>query len=81
MGIESGIPLDLLMVIVAFVMLFVAAPSVIRSIWRLRPAQASAPPSAEAGVQVRRPKRQDGADRTPKCRPMAMPTGAPSERR
>ena len=50
MGIESGIPLDLLMVIVAFVMLFVAAPSVIRSIWRLGPPEPAQAPNAEAGV-------------------------------
>lgn len=50
MGIESGIPLDLLMVIVAFVMLFVAAPSVTRSIWWLGQPKSDTAPSAEAGV-------------------------------
>jgi simple sugar transport system permease protein len=37
MGIVTGIPLALLVVIIAFVMLFVAAPSLTRVIWRLRP--------------------------------------------
>ena len=42
MGIESGIPLALLVVIVAFAMLFVAAPSLTRMIWRVRPPRAAA---------------------------------------
>ena len=39
MGIVSGIPLDLVVVIIAFTMLFVAAPRLTRMIWRLRPAK------------------------------------------
>jgi simple sugar transport system permease protein len=35
MGIVTGIPLALLVVIIAFAMMFVAAPGLIRSIWRL----------------------------------------------
>lgn len=42
MGIESGIPLDLLVFIIALAMMFVAAPSLTRMIWRLRPPRASA---------------------------------------
>jgi simple sugar transport system permease protein len=37
MGIETGLPLALLVVIVALAMMFVAAPSLTRSIWRLKP--------------------------------------------
>lgn len=37
MGIVSGIPIALLLVIVAFAMMFMAAPSLVRSIWRLKP--------------------------------------------
>lgn len=36
MGIESGIPYDLLFLIMALVIMFVAAPGLIRSIWRVR---------------------------------------------
>jgi simple sugar transport system permease protein len=36
MGIQSGIPFDLLGFIMALVILFVAAPGLIRSIWRLK---------------------------------------------
>ena len=36
MGIESGIPVDLLVFIMALVIMFVAAPNLIRSIWRLK---------------------------------------------
>ncbi len=35
MGIESGIPFDLLVFIMALVIMFVAAPNLIRSIWRI----------------------------------------------
>ena len=37
MNIESGIPFDLLYFIMALVIMFVAAPVLIRSIWRIRP--------------------------------------------
>ena len=36
MGIQSGIPFDLLSFIIALVIMFVAAPGLIRSIWRVR---------------------------------------------
>lgn len=36
MVIETGTPLDLLVVVIAIVLMFVAAPGVIRSIWRVR---------------------------------------------
>lgn len=36
MGIQSGIPFDLLFLIMALVIMFVAAPGLIRTIWRIR---------------------------------------------
>ena len=42
MVIVTGIPLALLVVIVAFAIMFVAAPELTRSIWRLRPPAPSA---------------------------------------
>ena len=36
MGIESGIPFDLLTFIMALVIMFVAAPNLIRSLWRIK---------------------------------------------
>jgi simple sugar transport system permease protein len=36
MGIQSGIPFDLLLFIMALVIMFVAAPNLIRSIWRIK---------------------------------------------
>ena len=36
MGIESGIPFDLLFLIMALVIMFVAAPGLIRTIWRVK---------------------------------------------
>lgn len=36
MGIQSGIPFDLLFFIIAMVIMFVAAPGLIRTIWRVR---------------------------------------------
>jgi ABC-type uncharacterized transport system permease subunit len=39
MGIQSGIPFDLLFFIMALVIMFVAAPGLIRSIWRVRVAK------------------------------------------
>jgi ABC-type uncharacterized transport system permease subunit len=36
MGIQSGIPFDLLVFIMALVIMFVAAPGLIRSIWRIK---------------------------------------------
>ena len=43
MVIATGIPLTLLTVIVGFAMLFVAAPGLIRSIWRLKAPESTAP--------------------------------------
>jgi simple sugar transport system permease protein len=37
MGIQTGIPFDLLGFIMALVIMFVAAPNLIRSIWRVKP--------------------------------------------
>lgn len=53
MGIESGIPFDLLFFIIAMVIMFVAAPGLIRSIWRVKvsgpaPEVASIAPTAPA---------------------------------
>jgi simple sugar transport system permease protein len=53
MGIQSGIPFDLLFFIMAMVIMFVAAPGLIRSIWRVRVARpapeiASVAPTAPA---------------------------------
>ncbi len=48
MGIQSGIPFDLLVFIMALVIMFVAAPNLIRSIWHLgtgKPAPPEAPPT------------------------------------
>ena len=39
MVIETGTPLDLLTVVIALALMFVAAPDVIRSLWRLKPAE------------------------------------------
>ena len=39
MGIDTGIPFDLLLFIMALVIMFVAAPGLIRSIWRVRVAK------------------------------------------
>jgi simple sugar transport system permease protein len=36
MGIQSGIPFDLLVFIMALVIMFVAAPNLIRSMWRIK---------------------------------------------
>lgn len=41
MGIQSGIPFDLLVFIMALVIMFVAAPNLIRSIWRVKPDKAA----------------------------------------
>jgi ABC-type uncharacterized transport system permease subunit len=52
MGVQSGIPFDLLSFIMAMVIMFVAAPGLIRKIWRIKqpatdgPASASPPPDA-----------------------------------
>jgi simple sugar transport system permease protein len=53
MGIESGIPFDLLSFIMAMVIMFVAAPGLIRAIWRVKVAKpapeiASVNPTAPA---------------------------------
>jgi simple sugar transport system permease protein len=53
MGIESGIPFDLLSFIMAMVIMFVAAPGLIRTIWRVKvaapaPEVASVAPTAPA---------------------------------
>ena len=42
MGIQSGIPFDLLFFIMAMVIMFVAAPGLIRTIWRVRVGEAGA---------------------------------------
>jgi ABC-type uncharacterized transport system permease subunit len=47
MGIQSGIPFDLLFLIMALVIMFVAAPGLIRAIWRIR---VSKPPPEVATV-------------------------------
>ena len=47
MGIQSGIPGDLLQFVIALVIMFVAAPGLIRSIWRVR---VSKPPPEVASV-------------------------------
>jgi simple sugar transport system permease protein len=39
MTVATGIPLALLLVIITFAMMFVAAPGLVRSIWRLKPAR------------------------------------------
>ncbi len=49
MVVATGIPLALLTVIIAFAIVFVAAPELTRSIWRLR----SRSPRLDAGVQTR----------------------------
>ncbi|HJP90268.1 MAG TPA: ABC transporter permease [Candidatus Limnocylindrales bacterium] len=43
MGVQSGIPFDLLIFVMALVIMFVAAPGLIRSIWRIK----VSPPSPE----------------------------------
>jgi general nucleoside transport system permease protein len=53
MGIESGIPFDLLSFIMAMVIMFVAAPALIRALWRVKvpppaPEVASVSPTAPA---------------------------------
>jgi ABC-type uncharacterized transport system permease subunit len=48
MVVATGIPLALLTVIVAFAIMFVAAPGLTRSIWRLGPPK----PSAESGANT-----------------------------
>jgi ABC-type uncharacterized transport system permease subunit len=53
MGIDTGIPFDLLLFIMAMVIMFVAAPGLIRSIWRVRvakPAPEIASVSPESGT-------------------------------
>jgi simple sugar transport system permease protein len=46
MGIQSGIPFDLLTFIMALVIMFVAAPNLIRSIWRIKPDKTAPEPAA-----------------------------------
>jgi simple sugar transport system permease protein len=46
MVIETGTPLDLLTVIIALALMFVAAPGLIRSIWRLKPPRINDDPAA-----------------------------------
>jgi len=55
MGIQSGIPFDLLFFIMAMVIMFVAAPGLIRTIWRVKvskppPEVASVSPTGTAGA-------------------------------
>ena len=50
MGVQSGIPFDLLNFVMALVIMFVAAPGLIRGIWRIRQPNASdAAPGSSAG--------------------------------
>lgn len=52
MGIDTGIPFDLLLFIMALVIMFVAAPGLVRSIWRIRvtkPAPEIASISSDSG--------------------------------
>jgi ABC-type uncharacterized transport system permease subunit len=46
MVIETGTPLDLLVVVIAITVMFVAAPGLIRSIWRLKPPGPDAEPTS-----------------------------------
>jgi simple sugar transport system permease protein len=51
MGIESGIPFDLLFFIMALVIMFVAAPGLIRGMWRIKaksPAESEPTPASKA---------------------------------
>jgi ABC-type uncharacterized transport system permease subunit len=55
MGVQSGIPFDLLVFIMALVIMFVAAPGLIRSIWRVKVAKpapeiAAVSPTGPAGA-------------------------------
>lgn len=45
MVVETGTPLDLLAVVIALALMFVAAPDLIRSIWRIKPAPMDDPAS------------------------------------
>jgi len=45
MGVESGIPVDLLFFIMALVIMFVAAPGLIRGMWRIRGGKVEATPA------------------------------------
>ena len=47
MGVQSGVPFDLLFFIIALVIMFVAAPGLIRTIWRVKVAK---PPPEVASV-------------------------------
>jgi simple sugar transport system permease protein len=47
MGVQSGIPFDLLIFIMSLVIMFVAAPGLVRSIWRVRVAK---PPAEIASI-------------------------------
>jgi hypothetical protein len=52
MVIVTGIPLALLTAIVAFAILFVAAPELTRSIWRLKPPKPASNPDAAPSTPV-----------------------------
>jgi simple sugar transport system permease protein len=52
MVIVTGIPLALLTVIVAFAIMFVAAPELTRSIWRLKPSRSASEPAASPPVSM-----------------------------
>jgi simple sugar transport system permease protein len=51
MVIETGVPLDLLVVVIAVALMFVAAPSLTRSMWRLGPEPMPAMATASSGVR------------------------------
>ena len=68
MGIESGIPFDLLVLIMALVIMFVAAPGLIRTIWRVK-------------VASRRPRWRRSRRRPGEAGMTARPTSARRWRR
>jgi simple sugar transport system permease protein len=46
--IATGVPFDILVVVIALVLMFVAAPGIVRSIWRVRAAGSNPEPAAPA---------------------------------
>ena len=79
MGIESGIPLALLVVIIAFAMMFVAAPSLTRMIWRLPPPRPvghrpSSRPTPTPGIEGSAPRMVPSGHMTDGSRTGPIPT-------